>query len=119
MLTFGAILDRITPHLGKVAILSILAITGVILLNMVSCSRQEAAQSKQEARSAQAGTKTAKQGLERVIERHSTETHTREVITQGQKDLDNEADYRGFRGDVRATACSVPNVGYDTACQLP
>lgn len=116
---FGSILDRITPWLGRIALALFVGLLVILALNYASCSRQEAAQSKQDARSATAGAKTAKDTLERVIERHSTETHTREIVTQGQKDLDDEADYRNFRRDVRNAACGLPNTGYDTACPVP
>lgn len=113
-----AILDDLVPWLKPALLIAAVAAI-VLVFGSWQCSRQEAAQSRQDARSAQAGTKTAKDTLERVIERHSTETHTREIVTQGQKDLDDEQDYRNFRRDVRNAACRMPNVGYDTACPVP
>lgn len=114
---FGDWLDRILPWLKPALLIAAIAAI-VLVFGGWQCSRQEAAQSKQTARSEKAEAKTAKQTLERFIERHSTETHTREIVTQGQKELDDEQDYRNFRRDVIAAACGLPEYREHPACTM-
>lgn len=117
---FGAFLDRITPWLGRIALALFIALIVVLALNYASCSRQEAAQSRQDARSAQVGTKTAGEALDTLEQAQERDAGTDRIVAQGKKDVtdaktDVEADAR-----ARAAICRLRTyAGRNPACELP
>jgi len=107
---FGSILDRITPWLGRIALGLFVALAVIVALSYASCSRQEAAQSKQDARSATAGTKTAKEALTTQDDRHRANADLDAIAEKGKQDV-RKAKEAG--SDV-----GIDAAGRDTLCKL-
>lgn len=117
----GQLLDKITPYgwMARIVILALLAITALTLLNMVGCSRQEAAQSKQDARSAQAGTKTGKEALTTLEGAQERDKATDQIVADGKKGItDAETDVDADAA-ARAAICRMRNNRDQPACRLP
>jgi hypothetical protein len=116
---FGALLDRITPWLGRIALALFVGLLVILALNYASCSRQEAAQSKQTARSEKAGTKTAGEALDTLEGAQERDAGTDRIVTQGKKDItdaktDVEAD-----AAARRSLCKLRSYrDSDPACKL-
>lgn len=118
----GSKLDDIVPHLWivRIVILIVLGVCVVLALNYASCSRQEAAQSRQDARSAQAGTKTAGEALDTLEQAQERDAGTDRIVIIGKKEVadaktDVEADAR-----ARAAICRLRTyAGRNPACGLP
>lgn len=77
----------ITPWLGRIAFALFVIVLVTLAINYASCSRQEAAQSKQDARSAQAGTKTAGKALDTLEGAQERDAATDQIVTQGKKEI--------------------------------
>lgn len=116
----GSLLDTAAPWLRWVAFAVIIAASIAALLLVNQCSRQEAAQSRQDARSAQAGTKTAGEALDTLEQAQERDAGTDRIVIIGKKEVadaktDVEADAR-----ARAAICRLRTyAGRNPACGLP
>ena len=115
----GDWLDRILPWLKPALLVAAIAAI-VLVFGGWQCSRQEAAQSRQDARSAQAGTKTAGEALDTLEQAQERDAGTDRIVIIGKKEVadaktDVEADAR-----ARAAICRLRTyAGRNTACGLP
>lgn len=113
--TFDALVPWLKPALLIAAIAAI-----VLVFGGWQCSRQEAAQSRQDARSAQAGTKTAGEALDTLEQAQERDAGTDRIVIIGKKEVadaktDVEADAR-----ARAAICRLRTyAGRNPACGLP
>lgn len=117
----GEALDRFTPYAWAVRIaLGLFAgLLIVLALNYASCSRQEAAQSKQGERSATAGTKTAVEALDTLQEAQERDAGTDRIVAQGKKDIANAKSDLEVDAAGRAALCRMRIHRHDPACRLP
>lgn len=85
----AAFLDRLAPWAGRIAWIAALiaAVAFALLLTTTQCSRQEAAQSKQDARSAQAGTKTAGEALDTLDRRYEQDAGIDATVEEGRQNV--------------------------------
>ncbi len=81
-----ATIDALVPWL-KPALLIAAVVAIVLFFGSWQCSRQQAAQSKQDARTATAGTKTAKEALTTLEGAQERDAATDQIVAQGKKDI--------------------------------
>ena len=78
----------------------------------------DAAQPKQDARSANATAETAKDVAETVIERASDEATVDDLVEETAKEIDNATSPKAAGDAARAAICRMPNYRDDAACKL-
>ena len=115
---FGAFLDRITPWLGRIALALGICLIVVLALNYASCSRQEAAQSRQDARSAQAGTKTASEALDTLEQAQERDAGTDRIVIIGKKDVADAQTDVDADAAARRSICRMQSYRGNPACDV-
>lgn len=81
-----ATIDALVPWLKPALLIAAVAAI-VLVFGSWQCSRQEAAQSKQTARSEKAGAKTAGEALDTLEQAQERDAGTDRIVTQGKKDI--------------------------------
>lgn len=115
----AALLDRIAPWLGRIALGLFVALLVIVALNYASCSRQEAAQSRQDARNEKAGAKTAGEALDTLEGAQERDAGTDRIVTQGKKEItDAQTDVEADAAARRAL-CRMQPYADKPACRLP
>jgi hypothetical protein len=112
-----ATIDALVPWL-KPALVIATVIAIVLVFGSWQCSRQEAAQSKQDARSATAGTKTAKEALTTLEGAQERDAGTDQIVAQGKKEItDAQTDVDAATAGRRAL-CKLRSHRDDPACAV-
>jgi len=114
----GAFLDRIAPWLRWIAFAVIIAASIAALLLVNQCSRQEAAQSKQDARSAQAGTKTAVEALDTLQEAQERDAGTDRIVIIGKKEVADAQTDVDADAAARRAICGMQHTRDQPACRV-
>lgn len=114
----GSKLDDIVPHLWIVRIVILIAAIAAIVLVFGGwqCSRQEAAQSKQDARSAQAGTKTAGEALDTLEQAQERDAGTDRIVIIGKKEVADAQTDVDADAAARRSICRMQGYRQNKAC---
>lgn len=113
------LLDRITPYLRWIAFAVVVAAAVGSMLLVSHCSGQRAAQSKQDARSAHAGTKTAHDTLDTLQGAQERDAATDRIVTQGKKEITDAPSDVEADAAARAALCRLQSYRDHAACRLP
>lgn len=103
--------------------LLIAALLALASLSMCRNSRQDAAQARQDARTASATTEAAKDAVATVVARSDAEAGLRQVVNEAAKDISNAEGSNqpippAARDAALRAACRLPNYHDEPACAL-
>lgn len=114
---FGDWLDRILPWLKPALLIAAIAAI-VLVFGGWQCSRQEAAQSKQDARSAQAGTKTAGEALDTLEQAQERDAGTDRIVIIGKKEVADAQTDVDADAAARRAICGMQHTRDQPACRV-
>lgn len=102
-----------------------LVIVSVIVLTVATCSGRgkEAAQAKQDSKTASATTEAAKDAVAAVVERAEADASINEIVTEAAKDIANaegsdQAIPPAARNAALRAACRLLSYAHDPACKV-
>lgn len=95
-----------------------LALFVLLALMFVSSNHKRVQQAKQEARSAEALTETAKEAAETVIARSASDSDIDKIVAQAAKEIENAPNEKAAGDAARAAICRMPNYRNHPSCVM-
>ena len=102
----------------KIVLMGIVIAAGLLALRQCAAHRQQVEQARQDIRSANALSETAKQAARIVIDQAGEEAAIDDLVDQTAKEIANAPDEKIARRAALRAICSLPDYRFDSACRL-